>query len=91
MWYLRNNKVVKQSLIEKFWSYLGFSDKTINERQLLRLICLLGKEPNISIKPASNEIDLLNQIILLYIDKMETNSFYNLTEQEIIQELCLVS
>lgn len=79
-----------ENKIEKFWSYLGFSDKTINERQLLKLICLLGKE-NISIIPCTTEHDLALQVLNIYINKMETNSFHVLTEQEIIGELCLVS
>ena len=54
--------------IEKFWSYLGFSDKTINERQLLKLICLLGKE-NISIIPCTTEYNLTLQVLSIYINK----------------------
>ena len=77
--------------IERFFSYLGCSDKTINERQLIRLICLLGKESNINIKLENNEYDLMNHILDIYINAFETNSFVNLTEHNIAASLSEVS
>lgn len=82
---------ILSSKIIKFWSYLGFNDKIINERQILTLICLLGKEPNILIKPMDNLHDLILQILNLYINKFESAGFLHLTEYEIIQELYKVS
>lgn len=74
-------------MVKRFFTYLGFNDTSINELQLLTLICLLGKQPNIVIKPADNLYDLLNQILSIYIKAFETNSFLNLTEYEIAEEL----
>ena len=74
--------------IKKFFSYLGFNDTTINEKQILTLIYLLGREENIVIKPKKNNLqDLINQILMIYIDHLETNSFVNLTEYDIVKEL----
>ena len=73
--------------IKKFFSYLGFNDTTINEKQILILIYLLGREENIVIKPKNNLQDLINQILIIYIDHLETNSFVNLTEYDIVKEL----
>ena len=73
--------------IKKFFSYLGFNDTTINEKQILTLIYLLGREENIVIKPKNNLQDLINQILMIYIDHLETNSFANLTEYDIVKEL----
>lgn len=73
--------------IKKFFSYLGFNDTTINEKQILTLIYLLGREENIVIKPKNNLQDLINQILMIYIDHLETNSFVNLTEYDIVKEL----
>lgn len=73
--------------IKKFFSYLGFNDTTINEKQILTLIYLLGREENIVIKPKNNLQDLINQILMIYIDYLETNSFVNLTEYDIVKEL----
>lgn len=73
--------------IKKFFSYLGFNDTTINEKQILILIYLLGREENIVIKPKNNLQDLINQILMIYIDPLETNSFVNLTEYDIVKEL----
>lgn len=73
--------------IKKFFSYLGFNDTTINEKQILTLIYLLGREENIVIKPKNNLQDLINQILMIYIDRLETNSFVNLTEYDIVKEL----
>lgn len=73
--------------IKKFFSYLGFNDTTINEKQILTLIYLLGREEDIVIKPKNNLQDLINQILMIYIDHLETNSFVNLTEYDIVKEL----
>ena len=73
--------------IKKFFSYLGFNDTTINEKQILILIYLLGREENIVIKPKDNLQDLINQILMIYIDHLETNSFVNLTKYDIVKEL----
>ena len=73
--------------IKKFFSYLGFNDTIINEKQILILIYLLGREENIVIKPKNNLQDLINQILMIYIDHLETNSFVNLTEYDIVKEL----
>ena len=73
--------------IKKFFSYLGFNDTTINEKQILILIYLLVREENIVIKPKNNLQDLINQILMIYIDHLETNSFVNLTEYDIVKEL----
>ncbi len=62
---------------------------SINERQLLKLICLLGEE-NIIISPCNNEYDLAKQICQIYINKLETNGFIHLTEYKIIQSLAMV-
>ena len=62
---------------------------SINERQLLKLICLLGEE-NIIISPGNNEYDLAKQICQIYINKLETNGFIHLTEYKIIQGLSIV-
>ena len=73
--------------IKKFFSYLGFNDTTINEKQILILIYLLGREENIVIKPKNNLQDLINEILMIYIDHLETNSFVNLIEYDIVKEL----
>lgn len=78
------------TIIEKFFNYLGFSNTSINEMQLLKLICLLGYEQDIVIYPTCDAGDLLNQVLNIYIERLETNTFHVLTEDKIIQELNLV-
>lgn len=79
-----------QTRVEKFFNYLGFSNTSINEMQLIKLICLLGLEKDIVIKPVYNEGDLLNQVLNIYIERLETNTFNVLTEGRIVEELCLI-
>lgn len=70
--------------VEKFFSYIGLDNQSINETQMLRLICLLGQEHKvISIVP--NNLDFFESILDIYINAFETNSFKNLTEQQVIQ------
>ena len=77
--------------IERFWNYLGCSDKTLNERQLLRLICLLGKEPDLYIKPLNNELSLMEEIVDIYIKAFETNSFKAIKEEDVLFSLAEIS
>ena len=72
--------------IQKFFTYLGFSDTSINERQLLELICILNEEQHTLLRGISID-KLLNEVITIFIEKMETNSFKNITEQNIIERL----
>lgn len=72
--------------IQKFFTYLGFSDTSINERQLLELICILNEEQHTLLRGTSID-KLLNEVITIFIEKMETNSFKNITEQNIIERL----
>lgn len=74
------------SKIQKFFSYLGFNDNCINAEQLLVLIQLLSYEQDVVI---SNKtiVDIMDFILDIYIDKMETNTFININEQQIIEAL----
>lgn len=77
--------------IQKFWSYLGCSDTTLNEKQLLRLICLLGREPDLYFKPITEEFKLMEEILDIYIKAFETNCFKTLTEDIILHSLAEIS
>lgn len=77
--------------IQKFWNYLGCSDVTINEKQLLRLICLLGREPDLYFKPMTEESKLMEEILDVYIKAFETNCFKTLTEEIILHSLAELS
>lgn len=73
--------------VERFWSYLGFSNKTLNEKQLLQLIVLLCMEENIQLPNVQTELTLFNYIVDTFIYKMETNTFKHINEQDIITKL----
>ena len=73
--------------VEKFWSYLGFSNTTMDEIQILQLIILLCKEEKVSLPKIDEEITLFNYIVDTFIHKLETNSFKHITEDDIIKEL----
>ena len=73
--------------VEKFWSYLGFSNTTMDEIQILQLIILLCKEEKVSLPKIDEEITLFNYIVDTFIHKLETNSFKHITEDDIIREL----
>ena len=73
--------------VEKFWSYLGFSNTTMDEIQILQLIILLCKEEKVSLPKIDEEITLFNYIVDTFIHKLETNSFKHITEDNIIKEL----
>lgn len=75
--------------IKALLDMLDLDITSINERQLLKLICLLGKE-NIIFNSCTNEYDLAKHICQIYIDKLETNGFIHLTEYEITQNLLMV-
>lgn len=78
-------------LIEKFFNYLGFSDKSINAEQVLKLLVLLNKEESIPdiLKYCETEFDIVKVVLSGLINKMETNSLKQITEQDIIN--CLIS
>ena len=73
--------------VERFWSYLGFSNKTLNEKQLLQLIVLLCMDENIQLPNVQTELTLFNYIVDTFIHKMETNTFKHIKEQDIITKL----
>lgn len=77
------NKVIK------FFRYLGFSDTSINAEQLLALICLLNEEQPTTLKGITME-QILNEVLDIYINKIETWNLKNITEQDIIEVLANV-
>lgn len=74
------NKVIR------FFRYLGFSDTSINAEQLLALICLLNEEEPTTLKGITIE-QILNEVLDIYIEKIETWGFKHITEQEIVEVL----
>ena len=74
------NKVIR------FFRYLGFSDTSINAEQLLALICLLNEEEPTTLKGITIE-QILNEVLDIYIEKIETWEFKHITEQEIVEVL----
>lgn len=77
------NKVIK------FFRYLGFSDTSINAEQLLALICLLNEEQPTTLEGITME-QILNEVLDIYINKIETWNLNNITEQDIIEVLANV-
>lgn len=74
------------SILKKFYNYVGVDYTTINGEQLYSLICLLGKERK-TIKLQQNPLDMCREVLLMYIDYMETGKFKYITEQDIITAL----
>ena len=73
--------------VQRFYTYLGFNDTTINADQLVSLICLLTKEFDcLNIPKCGDPIELMNWVLDLYICGMET-TFKNITEYDIIEVL----
>lgn len=72
--------------IIRFFRYLGFSDTSINAEQLLALICLLNEEEPTTLKGITIE-QILNEVLDIYIEKIETWGFKHITEQEIVEVL----
>ena len=77
------------SKVIKFFRYLGFSDTSINAEQLLALICLLNEEQPTTLKGITME-QILNEVLDIYINKIETWNLKNITEQDIIEVLANV-
>ena len=73
--------------VQRFYTYLGYNDTTINADQLVSLICLLTKEfDSLNIPKCKDPAQLMNWVLNLYIHAMET-SFKNITEYDIVEVL----
>jgi hypothetical protein len=73
--------------VQKFFTLLGFDDTCLNAEQILVLISLLLKEQDIILSKNTDIVGIMDNIISIYIDKMETNGFKHITEQDIIEVL----
>lgn len=73
--------------VQKFFTLLGFDDTCLNAEQILVLISLLLKEQDIILSKNTDVVGIMDNIISIYIDKMETNGFKHITEQDIIEVL----
>ena len=73
--------------VQKFFTLLGFDDTCLNAEQILVLISLLLKEQDIILSKNTDIVGIMDNIISIYIDKMETNGFRHITEQDIIEVL----
>ena len=71
------------SKVQRFFSYLGFSDTSINAEQLLTLICILNEEKPTTLR-GTTVVDVLNEVLDIYIYKIE---HYQLDEQKVIERL----
>jgi hypothetical protein len=73
--------------IQKFFTLLGFDNTCLNAEQILVLISLLLKEQDIILSKNTDIVGIMDNIISIYIDKIETNGFRHITEQDIIEVL----
>lgn len=73
--------------VDKFFTLLGFDDTCLNAEQILVLISLLTKEGDIILSKNTDIVGIMDNILSTYIDKMETNGFRHITEQDIIEVL----
>lgn len=73
--------------VQKFFTLLGFDDTCLNAEQILVLISLLLREQDIILSKNTDIVGIMDNIISIYIDKMETNGFKHITEQDIIEVL----
>ena len=73
--------------VQKFFTLLGFDNTCLNAEQILVLISLLLKEQDIILSKNTDIVGIMDNIISIYIDKMETNGFKHITEQDIIEAL----
>lgn len=73
--------------VQKFFTLLGFDDTCLNAEQILVLISLLLKEQDIILSKNTDIVGMMDIILSIYIDKMETNGFRHITEQDIIEVL----
>lgn len=69
--------------VKRFFSYLGFSDTSINAEQLLCLITILNEEKPTTLR-GTTEVEVLNEVLDVYINKIE---HYQLNEQKVIDRL----
>jgi hypothetical protein len=73
--------------VQKFFTLLGFDNTCLNAEQILVLISLLLKEQDIILSKNTDIVGIMDNIISIYIDNMETNGFRHITEQDIIEVL----
>lgn len=73
--------------INKLIQLLDLDITSFNEKHILILLCLLAKEPDSLVKLHDNIYDLCEEICNVYINYLETNTFVNLTEEDIRKAL----